>query len=165
MVSNGSHGHQPRRTSRSNHGRAESARHESANTSRAAGDTDFVTTVIPSDFAASRELQHRIIQQVIHHGYSERNLFAIKLALEEAMINAIKHGNKLDMKKKVRVDYAVTPQHVELIIEDEGPGFHREQVPDPTSEENLCKCSGRGILLIEAYMSKVEYSKGGRASA
>jgi len=121
-----------------------------------------VTVSIPSDFAASRELQRRIIDEVHRAGYTSQNIFAIKLALEEAMINAIKHGNRLDMKKHVHVQYKVTPEQVEIIIQDEGEGFRREDVPDPTLEENITKCSGRGILLIEAYMNTVEFSDGGR---
>ncbi len=121
-----------------------------------------MTVSIPSDFAASRELQRRIIDEVHRAGYTSQNIFAIKLALEEAMINAIKHGNRLDMKKHVHVQYKVTPEQVEIIIQDEGEGFRREDVPDPTLEENITKCSGRGILLIEAYMNTVEFSDGGR---
>jgi len=123
---------------------------------------ETVTVSIPSDFAASRELQRRIIDEVHRAGYTSQNIFAIKLALEEAMINAIKHGNRLDMKKHVHVQYKVTPEQVEIIIQDEGEGFRREDVPDPTLEENITKCSGRGILLIEAYMNTVEFSDGGR---
>lgn len=121
-----------------------------------------VTVSIPSDFAASRELQRRILDAVNRAGYNTQNAFAIKLALEEAMINAIKHGNRLDMKKHVHVEYTITPQQVEIIIEDEGSGFCRDDVPDPTLEENITKCSGRGILLMEAYMNTVEYSNEGR---
>lgn len=121
-----------------------------------------MTVSIPSDFAASRELQRRIIDEVHRAGYNSQNIFAIKLALEEAMINAIKHGNRLDMKKHVHVEYKVTPQQVEIIIQDEGEGFCRDDVPDPTLEENITKCSGRGILLIEAYMNTVEFADNGR---
>ncbi|MBC8105989.1 MAG: ATP-binding protein, partial [Anaerolineae bacterium] len=80
----------------------------------------------------------------------------------EVLINAIKHGNKFDEGKHVHVEWNVTPEQAEIIIEDEGPGFERVEVPDPTLVENLTKCSGRGILLIEAYMSSVEYSNKGR---
>ncbi len=124
--------------------------------------SDAVSVSIPSDFAASRDLQRRIIDEVQQAGYNTQNVFAIKLALEEAMINAIKHGNRLDMKKHVHVEYRITPEQVEIIIEDEGSGFRREDVPDPTLEENIAKCSGRGILLMEAYMNTVEYSNEGR---
>ncbi len=157
MVSNGPNGRDPRRASRTTGG--DGPRTPGTGGS---GEGQHVSVSIPSDFAASRELQHRIIQEVTRCGYNEQNVFAIKLALEEAMINAIKHGNKLDMKKQVHVDYLVRPDRVEVIIEDEGPGFDRSAVPDPTLEENICKCSGRGILLMEAYMNTVEFSKGGR---
>lgn len=118
--------------------------------------------VIPSDFIAAREVQEKILNEVERGGYHSQNLFAIKLALEEGLINAIKHGNKLDPAKQVRIEAVVSPGQVEITIEDQGAGFERCCVPDPTREENLQKCSGRGILLIEAYMDHVEYSKGGR---
>ena len=122
----------------------------------------LVDEAIPSEFAASREIQKLILQEVASRGYGQQATFAIKLALEEAMINAIKHGNRLDLSKTVYVRATVTPSHVEIIIEDQGAGFDRASVPNPTLEENLEKCSGRGILLIEAYMSQVEWSNGGR---
>jgi serine/threonine-protein kinase RsbW len=118
--------------------------------------------VIPSDFAQSRNVQERILQDVTRCGYDEQSQFAIKLALEEAMINAIKHGNKLDPAKKVHIEARVQPKKTTIVIEDEGPGFTRDAVPDPRADENLCKCSGRGILLIEAYMNSVTWTKHGR---
>lgn len=118
--------------------------------------------VIASDFAAGREVQKRILDAVCRCGYLADSTFAIKLALEEALINAIKHGNKFDPEKKVVVEARVTPDETEIVIEDQGPGFKRNCVPDPTREENLEKCSGRGILLMEAYMDSVQYSCGGR---
>jgi serine/threonine-protein kinase RsbW len=117
---------------------------------------------IPSEATASRDLQKSILDEVARCQYDEGSVFAIKLALEEGITNAIKHGNKFDPGKKVHVDYTVTPQRFEITIEDEGPGFDLGDVPDPTADENLEKCSGRGILLIGAYMTKVEYSNGGR---
>lgn len=117
---------------------------------------------IPSDFAAGRDVQKRILDDVSRLGFNSHCQFAIKLALEEALINAIKHGNRLDPKKKVHIEAKVTSKQLEITIEDEGPGFTRGDVPDPTREENLEKCSGRGILLIEAYMNSVQWSRGGR---
>jgi serine/threonine-protein kinase RsbW len=117
---------------------------------------------IDSDFAQQREVQAQILQRVQECGFDKDSSFAIHVALEEALINAIKHGNKLDKSKKVHVQAKIDARKAEITIEDEGPGFVREAVPDPTAEENLCKCSGRGILLIESYMTSVEYSKQGR---
>jgi serine/threonine-protein kinase RsbW len=117
---------------------------------------------IPSDFAKGREVQTMIMDEVGKLKYNSDSAFAIKLSLEEAVVNAIKHGNKLDPNKKVFVEALVGPDQVEVWIEDEGPGFQRAEVPDPTSPENIEKCSGRGILLIEAYMSSVDWSNNGR---
>ena len=126
----------------------------------AAGQTMRFT--IPSDFNDARDVQKRILDDVERVGFNSQSQFAIKLALEEALINAIKHGNKLDPAKKVEIEATVSNRQAEIIIEDQGPGFDRTDVPDPTLEENLEKCSGRGILLIEAYMSTAEWTKGGR---
>jgi len=117
---------------------------------------------IRSDFQEGHEVQKRILDDVEKAGFNSTSTFAIKLALEEALINAIKHGNKLDPGKQVVIEARVTPAETEIIIEDEGKGFQRDCVPDPTLEENLDKCSGRGILLMEAYMNRVEWSRGGR---
>jgi len=121
-----------------------------------------VRLTIPSDFGASRDVQKQIIDKAARCGFNSQSLFAIKLALEEAMINAIKHGNKLDPAKNVHIAFHVTPQQAEITVEDEGPGFDRHCVPAPTADENIEKCSGRGILLMEAYMNSVEYSANGR---
>ena len=117
---------------------------------------------IPSEYAAGRDVQERILRDVADSGFTTDTAFAIRIALEEAMVNAIKHGNRLDPGKKVHVESRITPRRAEITIEDEGPGFDRGAIPDPTAEDNLDKPSGRGILLIEAYMDGVEWSRGGR---
>ena len=121
-----------------------------------------VKATIPSDFSAGVEVQRRILDAAEKHGFKEQCLFAIKIAVEEALVNAIKHGNKLDPAKQVRIEAEITPAEAEICIEDEGPGFDRSSVPDPLAEENLEKPSGRGILLIESYMNHVSWDHGGR---
>ena len=116
---------------------------------------------IPSDYTAGRHVQERIIREVQDNGFAADSLFAVRIALEEALVNAIKHGNRLDPTKTVVVEARVSPGRAEIIIEDEGPGVDRTCVPDPTAEENLHKCSGRGLLLIESYMDS-QWTKGGR---
>jgi serine/threonine-protein kinase RsbW len=116
---------------------------------------------IPSDFLAGRDVQQAIMSEVQKHNFGTETVFAIRIALEEAIVNAIKHGNRLDPAKKVFVEAKVTPKRAEIIIEDQGEGFERHHVPDPTAEENLYKCSGRGVLLIESYMDS-EWTRGGR---
>ncbi len=117
---------------------------------------------IPSDYRHQLEVQNAILDEVARRGFNTQSKFAIKLALEEAMINAVKHGNKLNPKKTVKVEAKISPTVAEIVIEDQGPGFDRKSVPDPTEDENLEKCSGRGILLMEAYMNSVSWSRGGR---
>jgi serine/threonine-protein kinase RsbW len=117
---------------------------------------------IPSAFDDSRKVQEQIMAEVERVGFDEAARFAIQLGLEEAIVNAIKHGNKLDASKRVRVEAEITPQQARIVIEDEGPGFNRRSVPDPRCDENLEKCCGRGILLIEAYMTQVYWSNQGR---
>ena len=117
---------------------------------------------IPSDLSATRDVHKAIMDVVESHRYDEQSTFAIRLALEEGLMNAVKHGNRLNPKKTVRVEAKVNAKSTEITIEDQGEGFCRCDVPDPCAGENLLKCSGRGILLMEAYMDKVEYSKGGR---
>jgi serine/threonine-protein kinase RsbW len=118
--------------------------------------------VIPSDPQAAEDVQDQILADIRRRGYDGHAVFAIKLALAEGIINAINHGNHKDPNKKVHVEATVTPKEAIIVIEDEGPGFDRCNVPNPTLPENLEKCNGRGIHLIESYMNEVEYTRGGR---
>ena len=117
---------------------------------------------IPSDFDAGRDVQRRVMDQVVLLNFEPDSVFAIRLALEEAIVNAIKHGNRADPKKKVHVEATITPERVEILVEDEGAGFNRSGIPDPTTHPNLNRPSGRGILLIEAYMTSATWERGGR---
>lgn len=135
---------------------------KSARASAASSNGGVLKVTIPSDYDAGRDVQDRILKDVQRHGFSTDNTFAIRIALEEALVNAIKHGNRHNPDKKVHVEAKVTRQRAEITIEDEGPGFKRGEIPDPTLSENLHKCSGRGILLIESYMDGVHWSRGGR---
>jgi len=121
-----------------------------------------ITWAIPSDHKAARKVQKAILTRIRGARFDGHSIFAINLALEEAMINAIKHGNKFDKDRRVHIGFALSPRQAEITVEDEGEGFNRKSVPDPTLPENLCKSSGRGILLIEAYMDRVQYTHGGR---
>jgi serine/threonine-protein kinase RsbW len=90
--------------------------------------------------------------------YPEAARFAVRLALEEALVNAFRHGHKdLPVETPVRFEYAVAADSLTLDIEDQGPGFDPSKVKDPTLEENLEIPTGRGLLLMRAYMASVEY--------
>jgi serine/threonine-protein kinase RsbW len=91
-------------------------------------------------------------------GYPERARFEVRLALEEALVNALKHGNRGDWRKHVSVQWEVSAHHVLLAVEDQGHGFDPAGVPDPLAPENLCKLSGRGLLLMRHFLSWVRYN-------
>jgi serine/threonine-protein kinase RsbW len=95
--------------------------------------------------------------------YEEKDVFAIRLALEEAIVNAIKHGNQLDSSKRVFIKYHIDPNRIEIHVKDEGPGFNPEEVPDPMAPENLERECGRGLLLMKHYMTEVVYHPPGNA--
>jgi len=117
--------------------------------------------VIASDLEAARQLEAVVLREVVRNGYDGAARFAIKLALEESLNNAIKHGNRHDPKKTVNVRFDIDPERVVITITDEGRGFDPAAVPDPTCDENLEKPCGRGIMLMRAYMDEVTYNQTG----
>jgi serine/threonine-protein kinase RsbW len=104
----------------------------------------------------------RVVQAVATamaaEGYAEKARFGMRLALEEALVNAVKHGNQSDPTKCVRVGYQVTAKAVLVEVEDEGAGFDPDKVPDPCAPENLERPSGRGLLLMRSYMTSVRFN-------
>jgi serine/threonine-protein kinase RsbW len=127
------------------------------------GPRPLVEVVIPSDPAEARRVQGEIEQLLKDHHYSERDLFGIKLAVEEALVNAIKHGNQMDRSKKVHISYRILPERFEVHITDEGGGFDPNDVPDPCAPENLERPCGRGLMLMRHYMSEVYFSARGNS--
>tara|TARA_B110000014_G_scaffold204172_1_gene154339 strand:- start:60 stop:485 length:426 start_codon:yes stop_codon:yes gene_type:complete len=122
---------------------------------------DDFTVSIASETSLGREVQERIISVLENRAFSDRDVFGVRLALEEALVNAIKHGNGMDPAKQVQIDCRFDDDGVRIVIEDEGPGFDVTSVPDPTSEENLDKPGGRGIMLMRSFMSHIEYNESG----
>ena len=94
-----------------------------------------------------------VLQQLETAGFSDRERFAVRLALEEAVMNAIRHGHHYDRSKHVHLRYHVTQECLLAEVEDEGPGFNPAAVPDPREPENLECESGRGLLLMRNYMT------------
>jgi serine/threonine-protein kinase RsbW len=121
--------------------------------------------IIPSDLAEARRVQEEIEEALQAARYGDRDIFSIKLALEEALVNAIKHGNQLDANKQVTIWYSVTVERFDVRITDEGPGFDPADVPDPTAPENLERPCGRGLLLIRNFMTEVAYQGRGNVVA
>lgn len=92
-------------------------------------------------------------------GFGDDRFERIRLAVNEAVTNAVLHGNKEDASKNVHITARREKNRVVISVQDEGPGFNPETLPDPLKEENLLKDSGRGIFLIQQYADEVEFSE------
>jgi serine/threonine-protein kinase RsbW len=106
-------------------------------------------------------VRDRVVQAMNLRGYADAEIFGVRLALEEALVNAVKHGNRNDSTKCVWASWHVGAQRVFVEIEDEGEGFDPRAVPDPCAPENLERSCGRGLLLMRTYMSRVRYNRRG----
>jgi serine/threonine-protein kinase RsbW len=117
---------------------------------------------IPSTYGAGKPVIERLLDDLQRAHWCEQDIFGVHLAVEEAMVNAILHGNRLDQSKQVRIAYRLAPDRLWIEISDEGNGFDPDSVPDPTRPENLPHSTGRGVLLMRNFMSKVEFSDRGK---
>jgi len=116
---------------------------------------------LPSDLTLMNGVLQYLLERVAKLGViapEKSNLF---IALDEAFVNAVKHGNKNDPTKLVRVGAELSPKEACFTIEDEGEGFDVQTIPDPCDPTNLFKSSGRGVLLIYNIMDEVEYNAQG----
>ena len=112
---------------------------------------------------SSRFENIELVQVIAEHlcenaGVDEDGSHWIGMAVREAVANAIKHGNKLDVKKKVHVAFDLRGAELEISITDEGEGFDPAKVSDPLNPQNLMKTSGRGIFYMKTFMDDVHYS-------
>jgi serine/threonine-protein kinase RsbW len=117
---------------------------------------------LPSTLYAYHEMVQEILCALQELGWPNEELFGVHMALEESISNAVRHGNKEDPKKQVRVECELSKKRFYAKVCDEGPGYKPERVPDCCSPENLKASGGRGLKLIRAYMTSVEHTECGR---
>jgi serine/threonine-protein kinase RsbW len=89
-------------------------------------------------------------------GFGEDEVMQIAMAVREAAVNAVLHGNAYDPAKKVELEFERTSDDLVITIRDEGKGMDMAKIPDPLAPENLLKTSGRGIFLIRSFMDDVK---------
>lgn len=116
---------------------------------------------LPSDLALMNGVLQYLLERVAKMGLITPERSNLFIALDEAFVNAVKHGNKNDPTKLVRVGAELSPKEACFTVEDEGEGFDVETIPDPRDPANLFKSSGRGVLLIYNIMDEVEYNAQG----
>jgi serine/threonine-protein kinase RsbW len=113
------------------------------------------STIISADRSDIERVISDVLEDAQAHAFGESALFAIRLALEEAISNAHRHGNQSDPTKFVTLESEVADGALRLVVTDQGDGYDIDAVPDPTSAENIEIPSGRGLSLIHAFMTRV----------
>jgi serine/threonine-protein kinase RsbW len=116
-----------------------------------------VSLKIPSRIEYIRKVSDSVLRSLAGHHIDEDKAFDIKLCVEEAVRNAIVHGNKSDKRRSVKVVLQVSGDEAVIDVEDEGRGFDHARVADPTTDANIARNCGRGLFLIKKLMDKVEY--------
>jgi serine/threonine-protein kinase RsbW len=116
---------------------------------------------IPSAISLMNSILGYLLKRVEKVGLINAENSNLFVALDEAFVNAVKHGNQFDVKKNVRITAEVSTKEARFTVEDEGAGFDVSAIPDPLDPENLFKTSGRGVLLIHNIMDEVHYNERG----
>ena len=114
--------------------------------------------VIASDSTMARRVLDEILAQLEAQHWQQRDIFAVHLATEEALANAIQHGNGCDARKNVRFVCLLGSDRIRIEITDEGRGFDPTALPDPTCDDHLHAPCGRGVMLMRAFMSRVTFN-------
>ena len=117
---------------------------------------------LPSDLTLMNAVLEYLLDRVAKLGLIQVEQSNLFVALDEAFVNAVKHGNRNDPEKLLRVTAELSAHEAIFTVEDEGEGFDMEAIPDPRDPANLFKSSGRGVLLIYNIMDEVEYSERGK---
>jgi len=115
----------------------------------------------PSDMGTAHSLIEEVMDKVRADQWNDKDLFAIELVLEEILTNAVKHGNQSDPSKIVRFDGKLNRDKLCIRIEDEGDGFDPHSIADPREPANQMSASGRGILLVKHFATRVKWSERG----
>jgi anti-sigma regulatory factor (Ser/Thr protein kinase)/ActR/RegA family two-component response regulator len=116
---------------------------------------------LPSDLSLMNGVLHYLNERVVQLGLVNPERSNLFIALDEAFVNAVKHGNKNDPRKIVRITADLSAKEARFTVEDEGDGFKVNEIPDPRDPANLFKSSGRGVLLIYNIMDEVSYNERG----
>jgi serine/threonine-protein kinase RsbW len=119
-----------------------------------------VDTALDSTLDSVDVAENLVLQMAQESGFEEEDLHKIGMAVREAMVNAVVHGNRYNLKKKVHLSVAFGDDRLSIRIADEGEGFDANDLPDPLAEENLLRQSGRGLLLIKAFVDEFDMRKG-----
>ena len=123
------------------------------------GEIQSTDALLDSTLDSVDEAEAKVLQAAEKAGFEEEDLHKIGMAVRECMVNAVVHGNRYSARKKVYVGIQAGAGRMTIIIRDQGEGFDVNSLPDPLAEENLLRQSGRGLLLIQAFMDEFQIQK------
>ena len=123
------------------------------------GEVPVVDTLLESTLDSVDDAETSALKVAEELGFGEDEVHKIGMAVRESMVNAVVHGNRYSARKKVHLKISRAPDHLTIAIQDEGQGFEFSAVPNPLSEENLLRQSGRGLLLVQAFVDKLEVTR------
>jgi serine/threonine-protein kinase RsbW len=117
---------------------------------------------LPSNLMSINVLDS-FVQDVVHQYKISQEVHGnMLISLTEAVTNAITHGNHYDENKVVQINLQKKSDTIAIRVSDQGCGFDPESVPDPTCDENICKCGGRGVFLMQRLCDQIQYKDNGR---
>ena len=119
-------------------------------------ETRNVDQLLDSTLDSVDVAEEAVLKEAQEMGFDEDDLHKIGMSVRECMVNAVVHGNCYNARKKVHVMIQRTAERLGIVIQDEGEGFDLTTLPDPLANENLLRHSGRGLLLIQAFMDEFE---------
>jgi len=117
--------------------------------------------IFPSDMGTAHAIIEEVMGLVRTNQWNDKDVFAIELVLEESLTNAVKHGNQADPSKSVRFGFKLSENTFYARVEDEGSGFDPETLADPREPSNQMATSGRGILLVRHFATRIQWSGNG----
>ena len=119
------------------------------------GEAETVDQFLDSSLDSVDSAEQLVLDVARKAGFQEEDLHKMGMGVRESMVNAVVHGNQYSAHKKVRVSVSKGQDRLTVTISDQGKGFELETLPDPLSEDNLLRNSGRGIFLIRAFMDEL----------
>jgi serine/threonine-protein kinase RsbW len=120
------------------------------------GNTRALEVLLESTLDSVDTAESLVLKAAAEIGFQEDDLHEIGMAVREAMVNAVVHGNRYNFHKKVHLMVDKNGDRLSVQITDEGEGFEQGDLPDPLAEENLLKQSGRGLLLMQAFVDEFD---------
>lgn len=119
--------------------------------------TSRVSYTLESSLDSVSKVEETAVKIAHKAGFSEDEIPNIAMAVREAAVNAVLHGNSYDPARKITAAFEITDNALIVRISDQGPGLDPETIPDPLAPENILRGSGRGIFLIKAFMDEVHF--------